>query len=228
MILATLGSRWRVGAAMLALAVAVGGCTATRSPSPGMLSQGASDVRLASLEPVSQADRTEQPLFLTAYSGARPPQGFEGVCERYAWACSTQRGTISDDEALRIAVRINRRVNARIRAVPDHEAYGVRERWTLPERGAGDCEDFALLKKKLLIEAGLPGSLLLLATGLNRRAEPHAVLVLRLQTGDVILDNLTSAARPWQATGYTFLKIQSPDAPRIWSAVLLGPFASRA
>jgi len=216
------GLRWRVGAAILLCGFAAAGCTSNSVPWPER-----SGVRLASLEPAVPPERAPQPLFLTAYSGALPPQGFGGVCERYSWACSRQAGTISDDEALRIAVKINRRVNARIRAAPDHEVYGVRERWTLPERGAGDCEDFALLKKKLLTEAGLPGSMLLLATGLNRQAEPHAVLVLRLRTGDVILDNLTSAVRPWQETRYTFLKIQSPEAPNIWSAVLLGPFASR-
>ena len=226
MIRGKLQFRRRVGAAILLCGfAAAAGCTSNSASWREM--PETSSVRLASLEPAIPSERAPQPLFLTAYSGAMPPQGFYGVCERYAWACSRQEGSISDDEALRIANKINRRVNARIRAVPDHEVYGVRERWTLPDRGAGDCEDFALLKKKLLIEAGLPGNMLLLATALNRQAEPHAVLVLRLQTGDVILDNLTSAARPWQETRYTFLKIQSPETPDVWSAVLLGPFASR-
>jgi predicted transglutaminase-like cysteine proteinase len=222
MIRGILGFRRRAGAAILLCGFAAAGCTSNSAPWPET-----SGVRLASLAPAVSPERGPQPLFLTAYSDALPPRGFDGVCERYAWACSRQAGTISDDEALRIAVKINGRVNARIRAVPDHEVYGVRERWTLPDRGAGDCEDFALLKKKLLIEAGLPGRMLLLATALNRQAESHAVLVLRLPTGDVILDNLTSDARPWQETRYTFLKIQSPEAPTIWNAVLLGPFASR-
>jgi predicted transglutaminase-like cysteine proteinase len=226
MIRGKLRFRQRVGVAILLCGLAVAGCTSNSAHWTGVPAR--SGVRLASLEPAMSADRDGQPLFLTAHSDAIPPKGFDGVCERYAWACSTQRGMMSDEEALRLAARINRRVNARIRAVPDYEVYGVRERWTLPDRGAGDCEDFALLKKKLLIEAGLPGSMLLLATGFNRQAEPHAVLVLRLQAGDVILDNLTSAAKPWRETGYTFLKIQSPDDPRVWSAVLLGPFASRA
>jgi predicted transglutaminase-like cysteine proteinase len=226
MIRGILQFRQCVGAAILLCGFAVAGCTSNSAHWPGM--PETSGVRLASLEPALLPERDPQPLFLTAYSGALPPKGFDGVCERYAWACSTQPATMSDDEAVRLAVQINRRVNARIRAVPDYEVYGVRERWTLPDRGAGDCEDFALLKKKLLIEAGLPGNMLLLATGLNRQAEPHAVLVLRLRTRDLILDNLTSAAKPWQETGYTFLKIQNPEAPNIWSAVLLGPFASRA
>ena len=166
--------------------------------------------------------------FLTAYSGSTPPKGSVGLCGRYAWACSTQQSSVSDAEALQTADRINRQVNMRIRAASDPQLYGVAERWTLPVRGAGDCEDYALLKKKLLLEAGLPGKMLLLATGMNRKAEPHAVLVLRLASGDYILDNLTSSVKRWQQTGYTFVKMQKPGDPSQWDAVLLGPFASRS
>jgi predicted transglutaminase-like cysteine proteinase len=42
------------------------------------------------------------------------------------------------------------------------------------------------------------------------------VLVLRLDEGDYVLDNLTNEILPWNATGYAFLRIQSPSAPGNW------------
>ena len=48
------------------------------------------------------------------------------------------------------------------------------------------------------------------------------MLVMRTDDGDFVLDNLTSRILPWQATGYTFLRIQNPARPSQWSAVLAG------
>src|SRR5687768_16112434 len=93
--------RQRLGAAILLFGVAAGGCTSTKHSWPEALAPRTADVRLASLQEAVPPERTGEPLFLTAYSGALPPQGFHGVCERYAWACSRQAGTISDEEALR-------------------------------------------------------------------------------------------------------------------------------
>jgi len=38
----------------------------------------------------------------------------------------------------------------------------VVERWSYPDDGYGDCEDYALLKRRMLIEAGWPREALLL------------------------------------------------------------------
>jgi len=220
----------RLGCAALMLGTTASGCTSVQ---PGL--SGATQAMPPSQTeqaPAKQAaaipDSPHGGAFLTAYSGSLPPPGFNDLCSQYAWACHDQQSAISDGETLQIATRVNRQVNTRIRAASDPDLYGVAERWTLPERGAGDCEDYALLKKKLLVEAGLAGSKLALTTVMNRRGEPHAVLVLRLATGDFVLDNLTSVIRPWQQTGYTFLKMQDADEASGWSAVLLGPFASRS
>jgi hypothetical protein len=35
--------------------------------------------------------------------------------------------------------------------------WGVVERWSYPDDGYGDCEDYALLKRRMLIEAGWAG-----------------------------------------------------------------------
>ena len=48
------------------------------------------------------------------------------------------------------------------------------------------------------------------------------MLVVRTDTGDFVLDNLTDRVLDWRKTGYTFLRMQNPQAPNRWSAVLAG------
>lgn len=53
----------------------------------------------------------------------------------------------------------------------------------------GDCEDFALTKRALLINAGLPpGSIMPLICKLKTTGEQHFVLVVREKSNDYILD----------------------------------------
>ena len=51
---------------------------------------------------------------------------------------------------------VNDRVNTTVEPVTDQDNYGVAERWTYPTNGRGDCEDYVLLKRKLLVSAGWP------------------------------------------------------------------------
>ena len=116
------------------------------------------------------------------------------------------------------ATLVNRRVNRAIRSVADRQQYGMTEFWALPTAGAGDCEDFALAKKHELVKRGFPANRLLLATVHSRRTGAHAVLILRLENGDYVLDSLHNDIRPWRSTGYTFLRVQSPSSPGTWHA----------
>ncbi|WP_224823774.1 transglutaminase-like cysteine peptidase [Cognatishimia sp. MH4019] len=164
--------------------------------------------------------------FLTPRMMTASPEGSAGLCTRYGWACAIGQvqGQIGAD-GLRIATQINAQVNAEVREISDQSQYRQAEVWTLPTARGGDCEDFALLKKKRLIERGFPANQLLIATVLDRTHAPHAVLVVRTTGGDYVLDNLTDRVKPWRETGYTFLKMQSPDAPHLWQAVLAGGIA---
>ena len=152
------------------------------------------------------------------------PLGFNGVCSRYAWACSgSSQSRVSGAEAtLQLARRINNSVNARVREVSDLRQYRREEYWSLPTALGGDCEDFALLKKRELIKAGVAPNQLLVATVLDRRRNAHAVLVVRTRAGDFVLDNLTNRIKPWDKTGYSFIRIQDPRAPSRWTLVLKG------
>jgi predicted transglutaminase-like cysteine proteinase len=44
-----------------------------------------------------------------------------------------------------------------IRPLTDQEHWGIEDRWDYPDDGYGDCEDYQLLKRKLLASAGLSG-----------------------------------------------------------------------
>ncbi len=152
------------------------------------------------------------------------PLGARGLCQRYDWACArSAEGRVTGAKAqLALANRVNRAVNRSVREITDQRQYSRREHWALPTRRGGDCEDFALLKKRELIRLGIAPDRLLIATVLDRRRQAHAVLVLRTASGDMVLDNLTSRIKPWDRTGYSFLRMQDPNAASGWALVMKG------
>lgn len=167
--------------------------------------------------------RSSHGAFLVAQSTSTAPGGFSGVCSRYNWACAnTAQAQMSNSALLRLAKVVNNKVNRKTRSIEDKTQFGREEYWTLPTRRGGDCEDFALLKKKTLIEHGVASKNLLIATVLDTRLRSHAVLVVRTAKGDFVLDNLNKRMLPWKKTGYTFLKLQNPKSLSNWDAILAG------
>ncbi|MEP2471957.1 transglutaminase-like cysteine peptidase [Roseobacter sp.] len=165
--------------------------------------------------------------FLSLQQPTPAPAGFHGLCARYDWVCApSARTTLDAATARKLARDVNRKVNRQIHEIADQAQYGKEEYWSLPSRRGGDCEDFALLKKKLLVESGIASQSLLIATVLDRKLNSHAVLVFRTTAGDVVLDNLTNRILSWEKTGYTFLKLQNPKALQNWGAVLAGGIIS--
>lgn len=163
--------------------------------------------------------------FLLSTKSIAPPAGFHGVCDRYAWACarhSNAARAMTDAERLALAREVNGRVNRTVRPVSDQRQYRAAEVWALPTARGGDCEDYALLKKRELIRLGVSPHRLLIATALTRKREAHAVLILRTGAGDMVLDNLTDRIRPWQKTTHSYLRMQDPDAPGRWQVLLAG------
>jgi predicted transglutaminase-like cysteine proteinase len=118
--------------------------------------------------------------------------------------------------------QVNSHVNSTVSEVSDLEQYGREDVWTLPTSGKGDCEDFALLKRKLLVDSGWPASTLLVTAVQTAEGEPHAVLMARTDQGDYALDNKTSEIRPFTATGYTMLSQQSQAGAGKWIAAGTG------
>lgn len=99
------------------------------------------------------------------------------------------------DQAAQIEA-VNRWVNRRIEFGEDRDIYGRADYWapaaeTL-RRGIGDCEDFAIAKMAILSILGISRDKmrLVIARDLARNAD-HAVLVVTLAKGAVMLDNMT-------------------------------------
>lgn len=172
--------------------------------------------------------------FLIGNRSITAPAGFQGLCSKYNWVCArSHQSSISQADVLKMAKAVNLHVNRRTRQIDDQRQYGREEYWTLPSARGGDCEDLVLLKKKMLLERGVSSETLLIATVLDRKLQSHAVLILRTNRGDLVLDNMTNKIVPWRSTGYTFLKLQNPRSLSRWQAVLSGgvikdkPTASR-
>ena len=113
---------------------------------------------------------------------------------------------------------VNNAVNAAIQPATDLEIFGVDERWVYPATW-GDCEDFVLLKRRMLVEQGWPVSSLLITVVLQPNGDGHAVLTVRTDRGDLILDNLVSEIRLWTETPYTYVKRQSERDTGGWVAI---------
>jgi predicted transglutaminase-like cysteine proteinase len=114
---------------------------------------------------------------------------------------------------------VNRAVNSGVRSVPDIAHYGVEDFWELPFQGggnAGDCEDYVLQKRQLLLAHGVPMTALSIALVRTSWGEEHAVLLVRSAQGDYVLDNLTPWIKPWTQVSYNWIKWQSGDNPEIW------------
>ena len=89
---------------------------------------------------------------------------------------------------------VNRAVNQAIRYVSDYEQHGVADLWSSPletlASGAGDCEDYAIAKFAMLLDAGVAEKDLkvLLVRDLAVRQD-HAVLAVRVNGRWMVLDN---------------------------------------
>jgi predicted transglutaminase-like cysteine proteinase len=125
--------------------------------------------------------------------------------------------------------RINREVNGYIVPVSNLEHWGtMKDHWDYPVDGKGDCKIYALYKRKLLLDAGFPRQVLLMTIVRDLHNEGHAILTVKTDRGDFVLDNLVDEVRPWDATGYNFLKRQSQQNPNIWLSINLRGDASKA
>lgn len=150
---------------------------------------------------------------------ANPPIGHYEFCQTYQSECvstSADMGPMKlTEERWKTILDVNYTVNTTITPMTDMEIYGVEERWAYP-RTVGDCEDFVLLKRKMLMNKGVSASNLLITVVLQPNGEGHAVLTVRTDHGDFILDNMRNKVMDWSETEYTYLKRQDSDNPARW------------
>jgi len=95
----------------------------------------------------------------------RPPIGWVQFCQTYPAECDTKplapRDVVLSEKAWNGLNRINRWANHNIKPMTDMDHYGMIQWWRYPDDGAGACHSYALLKRRLLIQAGWPRQALL-------------------------------------------------------------------
>jgi predicted transglutaminase-like cysteine proteinase len=160
---------------------------------------------------------------LYAVVGARtqtPPIGWTQFCQTYATECNTKPlspiDIVLSDAAFSYLSRLNTWANHNVKPMTDMNHYGMVQWWRYPDDDAGACHSYALLKRRLLMQAGWPRQALLMTIVHESNGDGHAVLTVKTDRGEFILDNLTDDVLLWSKTPYRFYKRQSQDDPNAW------------
>jgi predicted transglutaminase-like cysteine proteinase len=174
---------------------------------------------LMAISPGAAAD--EHLLHASAGDVTRPPIGWIEFCADQPDECNVPPTTkphdvVMSSEAWSQLTFINDWVNHTIKPMTDLNHYGVIEKWAYPDDGYGDCEDYVLLKRRMLMEAGWPREALLITVVRDKNGDGHAVLTVKSDKGEFILDNQASDIALWSDTGYRFVKRQSQSDPNVW------------
>lgn len=171
-----------------------------------------------------QAAQAQSGAMLTGGSTSQPIGHYE-FCEANPKECAIRTGDASPEqmsEAFRTRIaEVNLAVNKSVKPMSDLDLFDKEEVWTYPGQ-AGDCEDYVLQKRRILSEGGVALSNLLITVVRKPDGEGHAVLTIRTDEGDFVLDNLRKAVLPWDETGYRYLKRQASDHTGRWVSILDG------
>jgi len=162
------------------------------------------------------------PAFAQVTGPTSIPIGHSEFCKTHGDECGVYAGAVEvtelDETRWTQLVSINNNLNSAIVPVTDQDYYQVAEFWTYPS-GYGDCEDIALAKRRELIANGWNASTLLMAVVREPNGNGHAVLMVRTDRGDVVLDNQVGTIKVWADTPYHFLKRQSQANAGQWVGI---------
>ena len=165
----------------------------------------------------------ERPQFIALGATTRAPIGWTDFCNENPHDCDGKpleaRDAVLTQKSWKELVRVNKYVNEHVRPMTDIDHWGVVERWSYPDDGYGDCEDYVLLKRRMLLQAGFPRQALLITVVRDTKGEGHAVLTVKTDRGEFILDNQEERIMAWTETNYRFVKRQSQIDPNVWVAL---------
>ncbi len=157
------------------------------------------------------AGRTSQPI------------GHAYFCQQLPQECAVRSKATSAPKLTKKRwndlVEINSFSNNNVEPVTDLDLYGVEEHWTYP-KSYGDCEDYVLLKRYMLLQRGWPESSLLITVVKQPNGDGHAVLTVRTDRADYVLDNLEGKVKQWDKTAYRYLKRQSTRHTGHWTTII--------
>ena len=169
--------------------------------------------------PVQALDTTNVAFIQTGATATSIPVGHLEFCKSRPEECRANANPVAavplDDQRWQQLLNVNAYINQTVTPVTDDDLYQVSEFWTYPN-GYGDCEDYALAKRRELINAGWPASALLMTVVKQANGEGHAVLLVRTDRGDLVLDNQVGSVDLWSQTPYQFIKRQSQANAGQW------------
>ena len=113
---------------------------------------------------LAPAPQVQKVAFMTSFGDTLPPIGYVTFCRENRDECRPGR-RFADRIQLTAAKyqeieEVNDAVNKAVAPITDLELYGKAEVWSYPAANKGDCEDYVLLKRRMLIERGYPESTL--------------------------------------------------------------------
>jgi predicted transglutaminase-like cysteine proteinase len=186
------------------------------------LPSGASNDHAISVAP--SKIEPQKVAFLQSFGDTLPPIGYVNFCREHQADCLPE-AKFADRVQLtgakfRELEQVNDQINTSIQPVTDIDLYGKVEYWTYPTHNKGDCEDYVLLKQRILMERGWPESTLLITVVRDENNEGHAVLTVRTDKGDFVLDNKRREILRFADTPYTYIKRQSERNPLVWISLL--------
>lgn len=160
--------------------------------------------------------------FMATDGRTTQPVGHYEFCQREPEECRQRTSDRQPVELTRALwseiVAINDDVNTSVVPVTDMEMWGREELWSYPT-AMGDCEDYALEKRRRLMALGLSAGDVLMTVVRQPNGDGHAVLTVRTSRGDFVLDNLEARVLIWSDTNYTFLKRQSERHSGTWLSI---------
>jgi predicted transglutaminase-like cysteine proteinase len=180
---------------------------------------------LAIAVPAQAIDTANVAFVQTSAANTSIPVGHAEFCKARPVECAADNNPVAamplTENLWQQLQTVNAYYNQAVTAVTDNDLYQVAEFWTYPN-GYGDCEDYALAKRRELINAGWPASVLLMSVVKQANGEGHAVLLVRTDRGDLVLDNQVGTIDLWSATPYKFIKRQSQADAGKWVDMIDG------
>jgi predicted transglutaminase-like cysteine proteinase len=147
------------------------------------------------------------------------PLAFVDFCRRNPARCNSNERSHRielDDVRSKQLNLVNRMVNHSVAPLPD--PWGTNLPWQ-DDASVGRCVDYALTKRSLLMDLGWPADALLLAVVALPSGEAHAVLLVKTNREDIVLDNLVDGINRWDALPYSWQSMMSSTNPLYWQKI---------
>jgi predicted transglutaminase-like cysteine proteinase len=151
-----------------------------------------------------------QPHHVVRWVPAPPPTGYAAYCDASGDCPAAIPGNVDAGQHPAPAVELTRSLEIAIAAIDRRINHTLR--YSLSDGGwhpgaetTGDCRTYVAVKRRALIELGIPRAALRVAVVLTANREAHAVLVLDTDRGLRVLDSLTDSILSPEQTDYRWL-----------------------